>query len=99
MPHFVIDCSENILTLQQPDKILQEVHKSACSTGLFNEADIKVRLNPFKEHYLVGGKRSDFIHVFANIMEGRNYRTESKSFKTNYHSIKVFVSYYSFYCH
>ncbi len=32
MPHFVIDCSENILTLQQPDKMVQEVHKSACST-------------------------------------------------------------------
>lgn len=77
MPHFVIDCSENILTLQQPDKIVQEVHESACSTGLFDEADIKVRLNPFKEHYLVGGKKDDFIHVFANIMEGRT--TEQKA--------------------
>ncbi|NMH89239.1 5-carboxymethyl-2-hydroxymuconate Delta-isomerase [Flavivirga algicola] len=71
MPHFVIDCSENILTLQQPDKIIQEVHKCAVDTGLFDETDIKVRLNPFKEHYLIGGKKDDFIHVFANIMEGR----------------------------
>lgn len=71
MPHFVIDCSENILTLQQPEKITQEVHQAAFNTGLFDEADIKVRLNPYEEHYLVGGKKDDFIHIFANIMEGR----------------------------
>jgi 5-carboxymethyl-2-hydroxymuconate isomerase len=77
MPHFVIDCSENILTVQQPEKIVQEVHRSAVSSGLFDESDIKVRLNPYKEHYLVGGKKEDFIHVFANIMEGRT--TEQKA--------------------
>ena len=77
MPHFVIDCSENILILQQPEKIMQEVHRSACNSELFDETDIKVRLNPFKENYLVGGKQEDFIHVFANIMEGRS--TEQKS--------------------
>ena len=76
MPHFVIDCSENILTLQQPEKIIQDIHRSACNSKLFDEGDIKVRLNPFKEHYLVGGKQDDFIHVFANIMEGRT--TEQK---------------------
>ncbi|GAA4890841.1 hypothetical protein GCM10023311_13910 [Flaviramulus aquimarinus] len=72
MPHFVIDCSENILTIQQPEKIILEVHQTAVNTGLFDESDIKVRLNPFKEHYLVGGKQGDFIHVFGNIMEGRS---------------------------
>ena len=71
MPHFVIDCSENILSLQQPEKIALEVHRTASDSGLFDESDIKVRLNTFKEHYLVGGKQGDFIHVFANIMEGR----------------------------
>lgn len=71
MPHFVIDCSENILNLQQPEKTILEIHKAAVNTGLFDEPDIKVRLNPFKKHYLVGGKQGDFIHVFANIMEGR----------------------------
>jgi 5-carboxymethyl-2-hydroxymuconate isomerase len=71
MPHFVIDCSENILRLQQPEHIILEVHKTATATKLFDEGDIKVRLNPFTEHYLVGGVPGDFIHVFANIMEGR----------------------------
>lgn len=70
MPHFVIDCSENITILESPDFIMQSVFDSAEATGLFNQKDIKVRVNPFK-HYLVGGTKDDFIHVFANIMEGR----------------------------
>ncbi len=77
MPHFVIDCSEPILDLLDPEILLQEVHKTAVASTLFDEADIKVRLNPFKEHYIVGGKKDNFIHVFANIMEGRT--TEQKA--------------------
>jgi len=71
MPHFVIDCSESITKIKSPTDILHAVHDVACSTELFDEADIKARLNPFDKDYLVGGKREDFIHVFANIMEGR----------------------------
>jgi 5-carboxymethyl-2-hydroxymuconate isomerase len=77
MPHFVIDCSSNILDIQKPEDILESVHQAATKTGLFEESDIKVRLNPFNENYLVGGKQEDFIHVFANIMEGRT--TEQKA--------------------
>ncbi|WKB83007.1 5-carboxymethyl-2-hydroxymuconate Delta-isomerase [Cellulophaga lytica] len=72
MPHFVIDCSSDVLKLQNPTEVLQSVHAVAVATNLFDEADIKVRLNPFAEHYLVGGKQEPFIHVFANIMEGRS---------------------------
>lgn len=71
MPHFVLDCSETILDLVDPDVILQEIHNTATASTLFTESDIKVRLNPFKAHYIVGGKKDDFIHIFANIMEGR----------------------------
>lgn len=78
MPHFVIDCSEPILTLQDPKKIIQHVHIAANETGLFDESDIKVRLNPFNDNYLVGGKPEDFIHVFANIMEGRTTEQKAK---------------------
>lgn len=71
MPHFVIHCSENILELRSPEEIMQEVYNSAESTGLFDERDIKVRIHPFK-YYNIGNSKDDFIHVFANIMEGRN---------------------------
>ncbi|MBD78633.1 MAG: 5-carboxymethyl-2-hydroxymuconate isomerase [Crocinitomicaceae bacterium] len=71
MPHFVIDCSETLLDVHSPEEIMQKVHDAADSTQLFGKGDIKVRINPYK-YYNVGNSKSDFIHVFANIMEGRN---------------------------
>ncbi len=70
MPHFVIDCSDNILKIKTPNEIIQKVYDTAESTELFDKGDIKVRINPF-EHYNVGNTKDDFIHIFANIMEGR----------------------------
>ncbi|MDY8135373.1 5-carboxymethyl-2-hydroxymuconate Delta-isomerase [Aquimarina sp. 2201CG5-10] len=70
MPHFVIDCSENIIEIKSPEEVIQKVYDTAESTGLFDKGDIKVRINPFK-HYTIGNTKDDFIHIFANIMEGR----------------------------
>jgi len=71
MPHFLVDCSESIFTLHSEEGIIKQVHLAAKSTGLFNENDIKVRVNSFKK-YSTGNKVEDFIHVFAHIMEGRS---------------------------
>ncbi len=76
MPHFIIDCSENVLSLAREEAILNAVHKAANATGLFKSNDIKVRIRAFKK-YAVGNTKKNFIHVFGNIMEGRS--TESKA--------------------
>jgi len=76
MPHFVVDCSESILSIHNENIINEQIHIVANLTGLFEESDIKVRVNPFK-NYIVGNVKEDFIHVFSNIMEGRT--TEQKS--------------------
>jgi 5-carboxymethyl-2-hydroxymuconate isomerase len=76
MPHFVIDCSENILSLRSPDEIMSAVYEVAQSSGLFRQGDIKVRINTF-QFYKIANNKKDFIHVFANIMEGRT--TEQKA--------------------
>ena len=70
MPHFVIDCSENIIKIKSPKEIIQKVYDTAESTDLFDKGDIKVRISPF-EYYNIGNSTDDFIHIFANIMEGR----------------------------
>lgn len=70
MPHFILDCTENVIELQEPRKTIEAVFETAFDTGLFARNDIKVRLNPFK-YSLVQGADADFIHVFGNIMEGR----------------------------
>lgn len=77
MPHFVIDCSEQIIKLKTPENIMQKVYDAAVSTGLFAPDDIKVRINPF-QYYTVGNSKANFIHVFANIMEGRNTEQKTK---------------------
>jgi 5-carboxymethyl-2-hydroxymuconate isomerase len=76
MPHFVIDCSKNITALKTPEEIIQNVYDAAESSQLFSPGDIKVRITPF-EHYNIGNTKNDFIHIFANIMEGRD--SEQKS--------------------
>lgn len=71
MPHFIIHCNEKITQLKSPEVIMQKVYDTAELTGLFEKGDIKVRINPF-QLYNNGNTKDDFIHIFANIMEGRN---------------------------
>ena len=81
MPHFIIDCSENILKSHSEDEIIKQVQISAISTKLFHKNDLKVRVNSF-EKYSTGDKKEDFIHVFANIMEGRSIEQKANLSKT-----------------
>jgi 5-carboxymethyl-2-hydroxymuconate isomerase len=71
MPHFVIECSENVICNKTPEEIMKLVYDAAELSNLFVENDIKVRLNPYK-HFKLGETKKDFIHVFGYIMEGRS---------------------------
>lgn len=83
MPHFIIDCSENILKLKTPQDIIQKVYNTAELTNLFDKGDIKVRINPF-EFYTIGNTKNDFINIFANIMEGRTISQKKEPIRKNY---------------
>ena len=76
MPHFIVDCSENVIQQKSPDEIMQAVYDVAEATGLFAANDIKVRLHPYR-YFKLGEGKKDFIHIFGNIMEGRT--TEQKA--------------------
>ena len=76
MPHFIIDCSENIIQQRSPEDIMQAVYEVAEATGLFAANDIKVRLRPY-QYFKLGEGKKDFIHIFGNMMEGRS--TEQKA--------------------
>jgi len=71
MPHFIIDCSENVIHQKSPGEIMQAVYDVAEATGLFAVGDIKVRLRPY-QYFMVATGKTDFIHIFAHIMEGRS---------------------------
>lgn len=81
MPHFIIDCSENVIRMRSADEIMQEVFDAALSTDLFIASEIKVRINPFS-YYNNGNSLDDFIHVFGYIMEGRNTDQKATLSKT-----------------
>ncbi|MFO7979123.1 MAG: 5-carboxymethyl-2-hydroxymuconate Delta-isomerase [Bacteroidales bacterium] len=73
MPHFVVDCSENVLNHKPSPEIMQAIYDVAVSSGLFATAGvggIKVRINPFKD-FVVVDSNNDFVHVVAHILEGR----------------------------
>jgi 5-carboxymethyl-2-hydroxymuconate isomerase len=73
MPHFIIDCSESVLGLADPDELMRSVYAAAEATGLFATSGvggIKVRLRPYR-HFTNVDAHEHFIHVFAYVMEGR----------------------------
>lgn len=78
MPHFVVDCSENILQKRSPAEIMRAIFQVSLKTKLFKPEEIKVRINPFKYYSTEGTVGVEFIHVFANIMEGRNTKQKSQ---------------------
>ncbi|RPG37972.1 MAG: 5-carboxymethyl-2-hydroxymuconate Delta-isomerase [Muricauda sp. TMED12] len=71
MPHFIIECNQEITEKINPEELLKTVYHAADATGLFEKSDIKVRIKVY-EHYLNGGIKKDFIHVFGNILYGRS---------------------------
>ncbi|MBA4185324.1 MAG: 5-carboxymethyl-2-hydroxymuconate Delta-isomerase [Acidobacteria bacterium] len=71
MPHFIIECSENIFEQKSPEEIMQAVYDAAEAAELFAVNDIKVRLRPF-QYFKLGAGKKDFIHIFGYVMEGRS---------------------------
>tara|TARA_R110002096_G_scaffold419657_1_gene624418 strand:+ start:2532 stop:2834 length:303 start_codon:yes stop_codon:yes gene_type:complete len=74
--------------MKSPEEIMQNVYNTAESTQLFDKGDIKVRINPFK-HYNIGNTKDDFIHIFANIMEGRSVVQKSNLSKKIITELKI----------
>jgi len=88
MPHFIIDCSESILSFVDPNELMQSVYAAAESTGLFAKSGvggIKVRLRSYT-HFTNVDAHEHFVHVFANIMEGRTRAEKGTLRKSRAHA-------------
>jgi 5-carboxymethyl-2-hydroxymuconate isomerase len=48
MPHFIIDCSQDILQQSIPGELMDAVYETADATGLFAPNDIKIRIQPYQ---------------------------------------------------
>jgi len=71
MPHLIIEYSETTVTDIQVDTMMEAVHQAAVATGLFEEANIKIRAIPLR-HYRLGHESGGFIHAQCRIHEGRS---------------------------
>ncbi len=71
MPHFIIDCSQDIIHQKTPDELMDAIYEVAHATGLFAPNDIKVRIQPY-QYYRLGNGKKNFLHVFGYIMQGRS---------------------------
>ncbi|WP_454047456.1 5-carboxymethyl-2-hydroxymuconate Delta-isomerase [Chryseobacterium sp. Marseille-Q8038] len=76
MPHFIINCSQDIIHQKTPDELMDAIYEVAHATGLFAPNDIKVRIQPY-QYYRLGNGKKNFLHVFGYIMQGRS--TEQKA--------------------
>jgi len=73
MPHFTVDCSEGALQFLPAEVMISLVHDAAEASGLFDQGNIKVRLQVYPEaHYTVDGSKESFIHIVGDIMGGRS---------------------------
>ena len=71
MPHCIIEYANPVAATTSPANIIAAVHNGAVNSELFNEKDIKTRALGY-DHYQVGTEQTDFIHVNAKILSGRN---------------------------
>lgn len=71
MPHFNVECSENVLSQLDAQSLAEAVHRAALSTELFAEDNIQIKVKAC-DGYFIGGKRQDFVSVFASILGGRS---------------------------
>jgi 5-carboxymethyl-2-hydroxymuconate isomerase len=73
MPHFVIEYSANLESDIDLRAIVDTVHKSAVDSGLFKIGGIRVRTLKHEIYKIADGNPEHaFLHVRANILEGRS---------------------------
>lgn len=82
MPHFIIECSQDILQQKSPDEIMDAVYESAESTGLFAVNDIKVRLQPYT-YFRLGDQKKTFC-MFSDILWKAGVRSRNLTFQNRF---------------
>ncbi len=90
MPHLIIECSSKVYHEIVSQDLMIDVHHEVVASGLFDEANIKVRVRHY-EDYLSAGKPGDFIHVIGFIMGGRTTEQKRKLAERILNKLKDFA--------
>ena len=71
MPHIIIEYSENLEQDLDINLLMKTSHEAAFSSGLFGEADIKVRVYRC-DNSLVAGQTASTISILVRLLAGRD---------------------------
>jgi 5-carboxymethyl-2-hydroxymuconate isomerase len=93
MPHFVIEYSANLEPDIDLSAIVDAVHKSAAESGLFKIGGIRVRTLKHEIYKIADGNPEHaFLHVRANILEGRSVGDREKLGNTTIAAVDALLS-------
>ena len=72
MPHFVLECSDNIVETIDTKELFAALHELLISSGPFNLQEIKSRVLRHKEYFIAdGAPEKAFVHLTLCILQGR----------------------------
>ncbi len=93
MPHFVIEYSANLEPDADLRAIVDAVHRVAAESGLFKIAGIRVRTLRHDLYKIADGDPAHaFLHVRANILEGRSIADREKLGQTTLAAVDALLA-------
>jgi 5-carboxymethyl-2-hydroxymuconate isomerase len=73
LPHCIIDHSDNIKNSISWESIFRNLHKILVDTGEIKEADIKSRVNEYKNYFISDGNPNQaFVTLNIQLLDGRS---------------------------
>jgi 5-carboxymethyl-2-hydroxymuconate isomerase len=76
MPHLNIEYSANLEEVLDIQALVDKIHETALSTGIFPLGGVRTRAEP-RNHYRIanGDPRAGYIHMIVRIGPGRDLQT------------------------
>jgi len=94
MPHIIIEYSAESHSKSFHETIMTSAFDTVVDSGLFDEANIKIRLIPI-EHYLLAAGKRGFYHIQCRIHRGRTDKQKLNLSKAMVDSLSKLTSHVS----
>ena len=85
MPHVIVEYSANIEAELSPQRLVEEIHAAAITSGIAEPVAVRTRLKR-REHYRVGDGSAEnaFVHIDIRARKGRTLEQKKHAVQTIY---------------
>ena len=85
MPHVIVEYSANIESEITPQRLVEEIHAAAVTSGIAEPVAVRTRLKR-REHFRVGDGNPDnaFVHIDIRARKGRTLEQKKHAVQTIY---------------